>query len=85
MSQAPEVPEARRLLVFLGLPTIGPVMRASREAAERLARENAILRRHGAPAFSHGQDPKRTSIEAFFDELGQVLTLETAPGELSVR
>jgi hypothetical protein len=34
---------------------------SGRGSAERLASENAILRRRDAPAFSHGQDPELNS------------------------
>ena len=61
MSHAPEVHEAQCLLVFCGSRPAAHVTRASREAAERLASENVILRRRGALAFSHGQDPRETS------------------------
>jgi hypothetical protein len=47
---------------FCGSQPMAPVMRASREAAAGLAGETAILCRRGALAFSHGHDPKPTSL-----------------------
>jgi len=43
--------------------------RASREAAAHLASGNVILRRRGAAAFSHGQDPelRRSSVSRYWN------------------
>jgi hypothetical protein len=46
---------------FCGRSSVANVELASREDARRSGRENRILRRRSTLAFSHGQDPFRSS------------------------